>query len=261
MIDLSRLAPTLGCRIALVGACGGIGTCLVEAALAQGMQVANLDMPISIAKRPALPGEWQIPCDASVSGDITQGFSQIGERWGALDGLVYLAGFTPPATPIRDMDADTWDAVMNVNIRGAFLSVRAALPLLDKGRDAAIVLTSSGLSVSADKGTGPYAAAKGAINTLTRNLAKESAPAIRVNAVAPGPIDTAFLSGGTGRGGEAGKREGWFERARPAIEATIPQGRLGQPEDIVGPILFLLGQASRYMTGQILYVNGGRLMF
>lgn len=154
MIDLSRLAPTLGSRIALVGACGGIGTCLVEAALAQGMQVANLDMPISIAKRPALPGEWQIPCDASVSGDITQGFSQIGERWGALEGLVYLAGFTPPATPIRDMDEDTWDAVMNINIRGAFLSVRAALPLL-----------------------------------------------------------------------------------------------------------FLLGQASRYMTGQILYVNGGRLMF
>ena len=218
-------------------------------------------MPVSIAKRPALPGEWQIRCDASLSGDIARAFAQVGERWGALDGLVHLAGFTPPPVALRDTDENTWDAVMNVNIRGAFLSVRAALPLLDKGHDAAIGLTSSGLSVSADKGTGPYAAAKGASNTMTRNLAKENAPAIRVNAVAPGPIDTAFLSGGTGRGGEAGSRDGWFERGRKAIEATIPQGRLGQPEDVVGPILFLLGQASRYMTGQILYANGERLMF
>lgn len=261
MIDFSRLAPAKGGRLALVGACGGIGTCLVEAALAQGMQVANLDMPVSIAKRPALPGEWQIPCDASLSGDIARAFGQIDERWGALDGLVHLAGFTPPPVALRDTEENAWDEVMNVNIRGAFLCVRAALPLLDKGRDAAIVLTSSGLSVSADKGTGPYAAAKGAINTMTRNLAKENAPAIRVNAVAPGPIDTAFLSGGTGRGGEANKKDGWFEQGRKAIEATIPQGRLGQPEDVVGPILFLLGGASRYMTGQILYANGGRLMF
>jgi 3-oxoacyl-[acyl-carrier protein] reductase len=261
MIDLSRLAPAGGSRLAIVGGCGGIGTCLIEAALAQGMQVVNLDVPVSMAKRPALPGEWQIPCDASLSGDIARAFAQIGERWGALDGLVHLAGFTPPPVALRDTAEAAWDEVMNVNIRGAFLSARAALPLLDKGRDPAIVLTSSGLSVSADKGTGPYAVAKGAINTMTRNLAKENAPGIRVNAVAPGPIETAFLSGGTGRGGQVGDKDGWFERSRQAIEATIPQGRVGQPEDVVGPILFLLGQASRYMTGQILYVNGGRLMF
>jgi len=140
------------------------------------------------------------------------------------------------------------------------MSVRAALPLLERGNDPAVVLTSSGLSVTADRGTGPYAAAKAAINAMTRNLAKENAPKIRVNAVAPGPIETAFLSGGTGRGGAQGK-SGWFDAARTTIEATIPQGRLGQPDEVVGPMLFLLGPASRYMTGQILYVNGGRLMF
>jgi NAD(P)-dependent dehydrogenase (short-subunit alcohol dehydrogenase family) len=138
--------------------------------------------------------------------------------------------------------------------------VRAALPLLDRGLDPAIVLTSSGLSVTADKGVGAYAGAKAFINAMTRNLAKENAPRIRVNAVAPGPIETAFLSGGTGRGGASGQA-GWFDTIRPQIEATIPQGRVGQPDDVVGPILFLLGQASRYMTGQVLYVNGGRLMF
>jgi 3-oxoacyl-[acyl-carrier protein] reductase len=122
------------------------------------------------------------------------------------------------------------------------------------------VLTSSGLSVTADKGTGPYSAAKAAINSLTRTLARENAPTLRVNAVAPGPVETAFLSGGTGRGGVAHDKDGWFEKGRAVIEATIPLGHVGQPDEIVGPMLFLLGPASRYMTGQILYVNGGRLM-
>jgi 3-oxoacyl-[acyl-carrier protein] reductase len=260
-MDLARLTPPSGARLAVVGGCGGIGTRLVEAALAAGLQVANLDLPVSMQKRPALPGEWQIACDASLAGDIAASFSVIDARWGALDGLVHLAGFTPPPTAMRDMPDAVWDEVMNVNMRGAFLCVRAALPLLDRGQDAAVVLTSSGLSVSADKGVGPYAMAKAAINAMTRNLAKENAPSIRVNAVAPGPIETAFLSGGMGRGGELGNKGGWFEQGRKAIEATIPQGRVGQPDDVVGPILFLLGQASRYMTGQILYINGGRLMF
>lgn len=260
-MDLSRLPPPAGMRLAIVGGCGGIGTRLVEASLAAGMQVANLDLAVSMLKRPALPGEWQIACDASKAADIEIGFSEIAAKWGALDGLVHLAGFTPPPSAMRDTSEQSWDEVMNVNTRGAFLSVRAALPLLDKGNDAAIVLTSSGLSVSADKGVGPYAAAKAAINAMTRNLAKENAPSIRVNAVAPGPIETAFLSGGTGRGGDVNNKDGWFAAGRTAIEATIPQGRVGQPDDVVGPILFLLGQASRYMTGQILYINGGRLMF
>ena len=201
LMDLTRLAPASGTRLAIVGGCGGIGTRLVENALASGLQVANLDLPVSMRERPALAGEWQIACDASVATDIARGFAAIGARWGALDGLVHLAGFTPPPTAMRDMPDAVWDAVMQVNTRGAFLCARAALPLLDKGRDAAVVLTSSGLSVSADKGVGPYAMAKAAINAMTRNLAKENAPAIRVNAVAPGPVETAFLSGGTGRGG------------------------------------------------------------
>ena len=95
MIDPSRLAPARGSRLAFVGACGGIGTSLVKAALAQGLQVVNLDMPISIAKRPALPGEWQIPCDASLSGGIAQAFAQVGERWGRSDLAGHIAGCLP----------------------------------------------------------------------------------------------------------------------------------------------------------------------
>ncbi len=259
-IDLQRLAPPAGRRLLVVGGCGGIGTRLIEAALANGLEVANMDMPASLVQRPALPGEWQLPCEVSQGADVAIAFAALAQRWDRLDCLVYLSGFTPPPVPLRDTTEATWDAVMDVNARGAFLAVRAALPLLDHGRDPAIVLTSSGLSVTADKGVGAYAGAKALINAMTRNLAKENAPTIRVNAVAPGPIETAFLSGGTGRGGSSGQA-GWFDTIRPQIEATIPQGRVGQPDDVVGPILFLMGQASRYMTGQVLYVNGGRLMF
>jgi len=261
MTDLWRLAPPAGSRLAVVGGCGGIGTRLVEAALAAGIQVANMDLHASIRRRPALDGEWQLPFAGPGEDDIAQAFDAIGKAWGALDGVVHLAGFTPPPSPLRNTRAATWDEVMNVNLRSAYLTACHALPLLDKGEEAALVFTSSGLSVSADRGVGPYAAAKAALNALTRTLAKENAPAIRVNAVAPGPIETAFLSGGIGRGGEVGSNRGWFAQARQQIESTIPQGRVGVPDDVVGPMLFLLGPASRYMTGQILYVNGGRLMF
>lgn len=257
---LHRLAPAPGRRLLVVGGCGGIGTRLVEAALAEGLEVATMDMPASLAQRPALAGEWQIPCEVARSGDVTQAFATLAAGWSALDHLVYLSGFTPPPATVRETTDAAWDEVVDVNTRGAFLAVRAALPLLDHGREPSIVLTSSGLSVTADKGVGAYAGAKAFINAMTRNLAKENAPAIRVNAVAPGPIETAFMSGGTGRGGQAGQA-GWFDTIRPQIEATIPQGRIGEPDDVVGPILFLLGQAARYMTGQVLYVNGGRLMF
>jgi 3-oxoacyl-[acyl-carrier protein] reductase len=256
-----QLAPPAGSRLAVVGGCGGIGTRLVEVALAAGMRVANLDLSTAIAHRPAQAGEWQLPCDGTREDHIAEAFEAIGKAWGGLDGVVHLAGFTPAPSPLRDIAAATWDDVMDVNLRGAYLTARHALPLLDLGTDPALVFTSSGLSVSADRGVGPYAAAKAALNAMTRTLAKENAPLIRVNAVAPGPVETAFLSGGTGRGGSQGSRSGWFEQARKQIEATIPQGRIGVPDDIVGPMLFLLGPASRHMTGQILYVNGGRLMF
>lgn len=255
------LMPPAGFRLAVVGGCGGIGTCLVETALAGGMRVANLDLPTAFRQRPAFESEWQLPCDGAREDDIAQAFDAVGKAWGALDGVVHLAGFTPPPSPLRETATATWDEVMDVNLRGAFLTARCALPLLDHGTDPALVFTSSGLSVSADRGVGPYTAAKAALNAMTRTLAKENAPTIRVNAVAPGPIETAFLSGGTGRGGAASSRSGWFEQSRKLIEATIPQGRIGAPDDVVGPLLFLLGPASRYMTGQILYVNGGRLMF
>jgi 3-oxoacyl-[acyl-carrier protein] reductase len=103
---------------------------------------------------------------------------------------------------------------------------------------------------------GPYAASKAGLIALTKSFALEHAPLVRANAVAPGLVDTAFLRGGTGRSNEDGT---------PTIDIDAyavmnPMRRVALPEDIVGPVMFLLGPDSAYMTGQTLWVNGGAYM-
>ena len=116
-----------------------------------------------------------------------------------------------------------------------------------------MVFVSSGLAQRVTPGYGGYAAAKAGLIAMTKALAAENAPAIRANCVAPGAVETAFLSGGTGRPARDAQMD------RTAYLRTIPLARIATPEDVVGPILFLLGAASGYMTGQVLYVNGGGL--
>jgi 3-oxoacyl-[acyl-carrier protein] reductase len=115
------------------------------------------------------------------------------------------------------------------------------------------VNVASGLATRVMPGFGPYSASKAALIALTKAVAVENAPAIRANAVAPAAIDTDFLVGGTGRDRTGSHLD------RDAYVKLIPMKRLGAPADVVGPILFLLGPASGYMTGQTLYINGGAL--
>ena len=113
------------------------------------------------------------------------------------------------------------------------------------------------LALKPTPGYGPYSVSKAGILALTRLLAQEGAPVVRANAIAPSAVDTAFLRGGTGRGGDDATS------ARLDLDAylkTVPLGRLATAEDVVGPILFLLSNASAYVTGQTLHVNGGLLM-
>jgi NAD(P)-dependent dehydrogenase (short-subunit alcohol dehydrogenase family) len=127
---------------------------------------------------------------------------------------------------------------------------------LTAGQGASLVNVSSGLAQFVRPNYGPYAAAKAAIIALTKTLAHEHAPRVRCNVVSPGAVDTAFLRGGTGRSDEDGVPT--IDMA--AYAAAIPLKRMAVPQDVVGPILFLLGPASSYMTGQSLWVNGGAYM-
>jgi len=254
--DFSRLGPPPGSRIAVVGGCGGIGRQVVAAARTTGLEVAVLDLPASIEAHPPGNDVLSYPLDATDEAAMQAAMADIGERWGALDALVNLAGFNARDVKLADMDADTFDEVLEGNLRSAFLSCKHALPLLRAKGGGAIVNTASGLATRLLPGFGAYGASKAGTVALTKALAAENAPIVRANAVAPGPVDTEFLRGGTGRlAGTADEPE--MDNA--AANMVTPLGRIAVPDDIAAPILFLAGEASRFMTGQVLYINGGIL--
>ncbi len=267
--DFSRLAPPAGYRLAITGGCGGIGRRLTEVAVAEGLRVAVIDLPGSL-ERHALPaGVETLPYDARDDDGADRAFAALAGIWGgALDGLVHLPGYMSPPRPVEALTAAEIDEALSVNLRSAFLAVKAALPLLRKGAGetgsaSGMVFAASGLATLVEKTTGAYSAAKAGIIALAKGLAKENAPDIRANCIAPGAVDTAFLRGGTGRGGDtAPKNEQDFPAGmdNSAMLATIPLGRIAVTDDIVGPVLFLLSEKARFMTGQTLYINGGRLM-
>jgi NAD(P)-dependent dehydrogenase (short-subunit alcohol dehydrogenase family) len=240
-------------RLAVLGGAGGIGRALVARALAEGWQVSVLDLAASLARHPVPAGVAAIALDGSDEASVAAAFARLGD---GLEGFVNLAGFAAPLAPLAATEAAAWDEVVAGNLRTAFLTARAALPLLAKGSAPAMVQTVSGLAAFTRPGYGPYAASKAAMVSLTKTLALEAAPAIRVNAVGPAAVDTAFLRGGTGRSGE--DHPPHLDIA--AYTAAIPLKRFAVAEDVVGPILFLLGPDAGYMTGQVLWVNGGAYM-
>jgi len=163
--------------------------------------------------------------------------------------LVNAAGFLR-YTPVAELSLADWKRMIEVHLTGTFLCCREALKPMRAQKAGSIVNVSSGLGAKGARNAAHYAAAKAGIVGFTKSLAMEvAADGIRVNAVAPGPIDTALLRG------EATAEE--FAAEVRNREKAIPMGRIGVPEDLVGPCLFLLGDMSRYVTGQTIHVNGG----
>jgi NAD(P)-dependent dehydrogenase (short-subunit alcohol dehydrogenase family) len=154
---------------------------------------------------------------------------------------------------IEELDPDDWQAVMDANVRGSWLACRAAgRRMLEQGEGGRVVLVSSTRGkLGHPAGYSAYCPSKAAVDGLTRTLACEWGPhGITVNAIAPTVFRselTAWMYAEEGRGKEV----------REAMLARIPLGRLGEPEDFVGPLLFLLSPASAFVTGQVIYVDGG----
>jgi NAD(P)-dependent dehydrogenase (short-subunit alcohol dehydrogenase family) len=242
-------------RLCVLGGCGGIGRSLVAGALA-GHDVVVMDLKASLHRHPPPSGTSGIEIDGSNEASVGHAFAKLASRWGALDGFVNAAGFLTARHALAETSTHEFDVTIEGNLRTTFLVCKAAMTLLEKGEAPALVNIASGLGAFVRPQYGPYAAAKAGMIALTKTLALEHAPLVRVNAVAPGAVDTAFLRGGTGRSDEAGS---------PSLDigayaAGIPMGRIAMPEDIVGPVMFLLGPGSCYMTGQTLWVNGGAYM-
>lgn len=239
-------------KIAILGGAGGIGRQLIKELKDAGQNPVVLDLAPSLERHDLCQGG--IAIDVTNQKSVTAAFAQLA-KLGPLSGFVNLAGYNTELVPLAKTSATYFDEILSANLRGAFLAAQAALPLLH-GKNASLVHVSSGLAQNVRPGYGAYSASKAAVIAMTKTLAQENAPRVRVNAVAPGLVDTAFLRGGTGRSDETSDS---IVNLKAYQDAT-PMGRIALPADITGPIRFLLGQDSGFMTGQVLWVNGGGYM-
>jgi 3-oxoacyl-[acyl-carrier protein] reductase len=241
-------------RIAVItGASRGIGRSIALALAAKGATIVAVDM--DQAATDAVVAELQaagtkalaVVGNVTVPADVERMIDAAMEAFGRVDILVNNAGITRDGLLMRMKDED-WDAVLNVNLKGAFLCTRAAFKVMSKQRYGRIINIASVVGQMGNAGQANYCASKAGLIGLTKSNARELAKrSITVNAVAPGFIATAMT-------------DALSEKVREELTAQIPLERLGSADDIANAVVFLAGEQSGYITGHVLSVNGGMYM-
>jgi len=241
-------------KVAIVtGAARGIGAAIAVRLANEGADIALCDLQedwlADTAEAVKATGR-EVGCfsvDVSDSEGVNAVVSKVVEAHGGVDILVNNAGITRDTLMMRMSDED-WDAVLNVNLKGTFLFTRAVARPMMKKRAGAVVNVASIIGLIGNAGQCNYAASKAGVIALTKSSAKEMASRnIRVNAVAPGFIQSKMT-------------EALSEDIRDKMLGNIPMKRFGTPEDVADVVVFLAGDRSGYMTGQVLTVSGGMVM-
>jgi NAD(P)-dependent dehydrogenase (short-subunit alcohol dehydrogenase family) len=242
-------------KIVLVtGSSRGIGAATARLAASQGYDVAvnyarDKEGAAAVVADIEKAGRRAVAIQADVGreDDVARLFETIDRKLGRLTDLVYNAGITGPISRIENLSTDAAREILDINVLGAVLCVRAAIPPLSiaqGGAGGAIVLLSSAMATLGGAGEYVmYAASKGAVESLSIGLARElAAEGIRVNVVEPGPTDTGIHPPGR------------LQR----LSKVVPMGRPGTPEEIAEAVMFLLSERSSFTTGAVLRVAGGR---
>ncbi len=251
----ATFTASLDGRVALVtGASGGLGAHMAGVLARSGACVALAARGVErcAARCEAIRAEggdaMAVRLDVADAASVRSAFAEVGERFGRLDILVNNAGIATTA-PALDLVEDDWDRVVDTNLKGAFLCAQAAARIMKAHGGGSIVNIASILGLRVAAQVAPYAASKAGLVQLTRALALEWARhGVRVNALCPGYIETDI------------NREVFRSDAGQAMLKRVPQRRLGQPEDLDGPLLLLCSDASRFMTGAEIAVDGGHLV-
>jgi len=237
-------------RIVVTGGATGIGLATAERMTSAGAEVCVVGRRSDVldgAVERLGPRAWCHVCDISDQADVEAFQVALAARWEAVDGLVNNAGVAPMAT-LDGTDVELWDHTFGVNVRGPFLTCRTFSEALKRGVSPSVVNVSSTLAERAIPGMAAYNASKAALNQLTRSLALEWAPTVRVNGVMPAVVDTPIHAT---RGMSSADVAGMGE--------MHPLQRVGRPEDVANLIHYLLSDAASWMTGAIIPVDGGMM--
>jgi 2-hydroxycyclohexanecarboxyl-CoA dehydrogenase len=245
--------------VMVTGGGGGIGGATCRRFAAAGAKVAVLDRNFEAAQVTAKAIEaaggtaMAVACDITRRVDVDQGVADVGARFGGIDVLVNNAGWDifKPFTKTQPVD---WERLIAINLTGALHMHHAVLPGMVARKAGRIINIASDAARVGSSGEAVYAACKGGLVAFSKTIAREHARhGITVNVVCPGPTDTALFADYKEGAGDPVKLEDAFRR-------SIPLGRIGQPEDLPGAILFFASDDAGYITGQVLSVSGGLTM-
>lgn len=249
--DAARDAAWLGLeggRVLVAGG-GGIGGACARAFTDAGAAVAIVDRSAEVLRPLADEGFVTIQADLTEHGSGARVVAEAIDRLDGLDVLLHAIGIND-RRPILDFTEDDWDRILKVNLSTLFGLAQAAGRHMVEHRAGRVLALSSVSGLLAHHSHGPYAASKGGINQLLRVMAREWAPfGVTVNALAPGYIETPLTAHHLSVPGK-----------RDELESQVPAGRLGTPEELTGPALFLSSRHAQFITGHVLYIDGGRTL-